>query len=221
MSILSLARADWENFSQSAFDLDIIFRVSYETGAETATIKGLFAETSRTIDTDGQDAIADIARLTFSENLLKTTNPAYPIRNADGLVAINQHKITVTNSAGIVLDLTIKNVYPDSTVGMITCDLAMSKTHPIAPSDMVVSDIMATSFTGTITSNSSGVESGFSWEISTDNFVNDIVIAGTTAKNVVTFDYTGLISATTYQVRAKATGGVDSEYTDIVTAITI
>ena len=35
MSILSLARADWERFSQSAFDLDIVFRESYETGAET------------------------------------------------------------------------------------------------------------------------------------------------------------------------------------------
>lgn len=220
MSILSLARADWERFSQSAFDLDVIFRVSYETGAETATIKALFAEISQPIETDGNWVIADIARLTFSENLLKTENPAYPIRNTGGLVAMNQQKITVTNSAGIILDLVIKNAYPDSTVGMITCDLAMSKTHPLAPTNMVVSDIMATSFTGTITSNSNGVESGFSWEISTDNFVNDIVIAGTTAKNIVTFDYTGLTSATTYQVRAKATGGVDSEYTDIVEAIT-
>jgi len=220
MSILLRARADWERFSQSAFDLDITMKVSDEAGAETVTIKALLTRIAVTIETDGQDVIGDKFRLTFSENLVNTTNPLYPIRNSDGLVAMNNHRVNGPDSTGVIHDLVIKNVYPDSTVGMIICDLSTYKTHPVAPSDLIVSDIETEQFTATLTSNSNSVESGFQWEISTDNFVNDIVVAGTTGKNILTFDYTGLTQSTLYSIRALAIGGKNSEYSAIVQATT-
>lgn len=220
MNILTQAKADWERFSQSAFELDCIFKVDDTPGAETATIQVLKTDISVDIESDGQDLIGSKVRLTFSENLLKTTNPAYPIRNSDNLVAIKGQRISVVDSTGTLKEYVIKNVYPDSTVGMIVCDLAEYITHPEDPQDMVISNVAATSFTGTITSNSNSVETGFQWEISLDNFVSDITVAGTTLTNIVTFDYTGLTTATEYFVRAKALGGVDSGYTTIVSQTT-
>ena len=122
-SILERARNDWERFSQSSFDLDLTFTTP--DGSQTGTIKGIGTRATQTfLETDGQQVIGEIVHIGFKEKLLKEANPAYPIRNADQLVAINNHRVDFEDSNGLLRNYVIKQVYPDSTVGMIMCDCA-------------------------------------------------------------------------------------------------
>lgn len=121
-NILALAKKDWKRFSQSSFDLDLNF--STPDGGQTATIKGIGTRAQTTFRTDGTDAIGDLVHISFNEELLSEANVAYPIRNAKGLVAMNEHLVSFLDSTGTLRNYQLKQVYPDSAVGMIAADCA-------------------------------------------------------------------------------------------------
>lgn len=121
-NILDLAKKDWKRLSQSSFNLDLNF--STPDGSQLATIKGIGTRAQVTFKTDGTDVIGDLVHIGFCEALLSAANPSYPIRKANGQVHINQHLVSFLDSTGTLRTYQIKQVYPDSTIGMITADCA-------------------------------------------------------------------------------------------------
>ena len=120
MNIKQKAIADWNRLSQSAFGLDLI--ITTPDGSQTATIQGIGTDIAYNMETDGQDASVRNVHIGFNEAVLLAANPAYPVRNADGLVDMHHHRVSFEDAQGIVRNYSIKQIYPDNTVGMIMCD---------------------------------------------------------------------------------------------------
>lgn len=93
--------------------------------------------------------------------------------------------------------------------------------HLSPPTNLALSNETTTGFDASVTSGTAGIETGFSWEVSTDNFVSDIQVNGTTAFGVVSYTYTSLSSGITYYARVRATGYDNSDYTSTVSTITL
>jgi hypothetical protein len=89
---------------------------------ETATFKGIGTNNAITFESDGQDVIGHIVHIGFHEEALLDINPAYPIRNADGKVQMDKHRVSFIDHRGVLRNYIVKNWYPDETVGMIMCD---------------------------------------------------------------------------------------------------
>jgi len=73
------------------------------------------------IDTDGQVANTKNVHITVSEQLL--IDESYPTRNVAGEVALKRHRIQYADSTGNQKDYIVREIFPDETVGMITCIL--------------------------------------------------------------------------------------------------
>jgi len=61
------------------------------------------------------------AHISFSEQQL--IDGSYPTRNADGEVALYGHKAAWTASTGSLITYTIREFFPDETMGVILCIL--------------------------------------------------------------------------------------------------
>jgi len=74
-----------------------------------------------------------------------------------------------------------------------------------------------------LTSNSGGQENGFEWEISTDINFTVIIQTKNTGSGIVTTQFTGLTDGIKYfgRARAKASGGNNSEFSNIDSAFTL
>ena len=73
------------------------------------------------IDDDGNVVNTKNAHISFSEKQL--TDASYPTRNADGDVALYGHKATWIDSTGSSITYTIREFFPDETIGVILCIL--------------------------------------------------------------------------------------------------
>lgn len=123
MSVLTKARTDWKSLSQRAFDLEI--RLVSPDG-DQAIVKGLAAETNVQFDLDG-DGIPtndNDAHFSFVESNLIEANATYPIRDANGEVDLQKHKVAFPDANGTLKAYTIKEAHPDQTVGVIFCRLS-------------------------------------------------------------------------------------------------
>jgi len=130
-NVRDLAKKDWRRFSQSSFDLDITLTSPPNPTRETVVVKGIGTRNIiKIIETDGQEAIGENVHIGINEPQLIENNPNYPVRNADGLVDLNGHQVAFVNSNNDLFQFRIKNVYPDSTVGMIMADLEDLKINP-------------------------------------------------------------------------------------------
>lgn len=212
MNIRDRARADWKRFSQSAFDLDVVIQTPPGvTPVQTATVKGIATRITVPIETDGQDALATLAHVAINESALRDANADYPIRDSNGLVALNNHLVTYADANDTLRNYAIKQVYPDDTVGMIMCHCADSKIliAPPAPTAPVFSSITTNSFTMTVTPPVSGTFTGYQWEI---NLGNGFEVAGTTVPAQAFFNFSDINQGQNYEVRVLALSRVNSAY---------
>ena len=127
MNVRDLARRDWRSLLQSSFDLDITITAP---NSETATIKGLGTRITQEYDTDGQSIIGELTSVTINEAELSEANPAYPIRDTKGLVALNDHIVKFLDSQDVERSYKVKIVYPNNTVGIIRMECADYKPSP-------------------------------------------------------------------------------------------
>ncbi len=102
----------------SGFAVDITF---VAPDATTVTVPGLHSKHHLAVDTDGTRVSSKTANISVYEKAL--TDLGYPTRNAAGDVDMKKHKVTCKDSTGNDCTYLIDEVYPDETVGLITCSL--------------------------------------------------------------------------------------------------
>lgn len=85
-----------------------------------ATIIGTHTKHHLGVNGDGVTINSKTASIAFSEQLLLAANPAYPLRNTDGEVNLNKHKIMqLLDSTGKLCDYIVKAWFPDEQCGLI------------------------------------------------------------------------------------------------------
>lgn len=120
MNLIDQAKADIEQITSNLneFAVEIIFTSPTE---QTATISGLHTKIHLGVDTDGLAVNSKKAHISFSEKFL--TDASYPVRNSSGEVNLRNHRVSVKDSTGILKNYTVKEIFPDETIGLITCML--------------------------------------------------------------------------------------------------
>lgn len=88
---------------------------------ETATIFGMHSAIHMGTDTEGQIVNSKKAHISISESAL--TDLGYPTRNAEQLINLKDHRVSVVDSTGITKEYIISETFPDETVGLIVCFL--------------------------------------------------------------------------------------------------
>lgn len=125
MGILDLARRDTQDITENSdtgFAVEIT--LTAPTG-EVAVINGLHTKHHLAIDTDGNQVHSKNAHISFSEYSLDGLD--YPLRNSKGEVDLTNHKVFVKDSTGLQKKYVIRERFPDETVGLIVCILAVLK----------------------------------------------------------------------------------------------
>jgi hypothetical protein len=122
MSLLAQAKADIEQITSDPDGFSASLTFTAPDGVTTAAIRGLFTEHHLGFDTDGRPMNSRNSHISFSEKFL--TDLSYPIRNAAGKVFVKDHKVRVVVS-GLNIDrtYTIRENFPDETLGFIVCIL--------------------------------------------------------------------------------------------------
>lgn len=121
MGLRDQAKQDIEGITsnkESGFGIDMIFTAPT---SETATITGISSVIHLGVDTDGNMVNAKKAHISFSEKFL--IDAGYPVRNAQNQVDLVGHIIQVKDSAQILRKYQMQNIFPNETVGLITCTL--------------------------------------------------------------------------------------------------
>jgi len=89
---------------------------------QQVTIVGLHVKHHMAYDAEGNVINSKNASVTFSEKAM--IDVAYSIRNTDGEVNLDKHKVSVKDSTGNVYNYMVKTWLPDETLGLITCILS-------------------------------------------------------------------------------------------------
>jgi hypothetical protein len=121
MGQLERARADAARIMSdktNGFAVDITLVAPSE---ETATVPGLHTKHHLDVDTDGAMVSSKNAHISIRESLL--TDLDYPVRNANGDVALKNHKVTVKDSTGNDCTYLISESFPNETLGLLICTL--------------------------------------------------------------------------------------------------
>ena len=120
MNLIDQAKADIEQITSNLneFAVEIIFTSPTE---QTATISGLHTKIHLGVDTDGLAVNSKKSHISFSEKFL--IDASYPVRNSSGEVNLRNHRVAVKDSPGNLKNYTVKEIFPDETIGLITCML--------------------------------------------------------------------------------------------------
>ncbi len=119
MGLRDRAKSDIENItsnSSTGFGIEMTFT---SPDNKTATITGIHSKHHLGIDTDGNAVNSEKAHVSFSEKFL--IDALYPVRNAAGEVDLVNHRVSVKDSTGIVKEYVMQSIFPNETVGLITC----------------------------------------------------------------------------------------------------
>ena len=122
MGLLEQAKRDFATITSSLDGFGREMLLTAPTG-ETALIVGLHSKHHLGINTDGQRVNSKNAHVCFSESVVFTANPLYPIRDASGEVNLKKHRVTAKDSTETDKIYIIDEWYPSETVGVIVCIL--------------------------------------------------------------------------------------------------
>lgn len=124
MGLLERAKADIEKYTSdttSGFGVALTF-TQPSPGTETATINGLYTETTLDVDEFGGLVNSKKVHVAFSEKFMIAAG--YEIRNAKGNIDMNKHRVDVVDIVtGSIKKYIVAAWFQDSTVGFITCIL--------------------------------------------------------------------------------------------------
>jgi hypothetical protein len=84
-------------------------------------VAGLHTRHHLGVDTDGNAVNSRKAHVSVAEQ--KFIDAGYTIRNADGDVDLDGHKVVVNDSNGVARTYEIQEWFPNETVSLITCIL--------------------------------------------------------------------------------------------------
>lgn len=84
--------------------------------SKTASVVGLHAKHHTDFDDDGRAVNTTIASVAVSEQFL--IDAGYPVRTK-GEVNLKNHRISAPDSTGATIDYTIRQWFPDETIGLI------------------------------------------------------------------------------------------------------
>lgn len=102
-------------------DFGVLITFTTPDGSITKTIAGLHVKHHLNVDTEGNPVSGKKAVISFSEKVLSDTG--YPVRNSKQEVALSNHKVSVKDNTGIVKNYVMQIIFPDETMGLITCTL--------------------------------------------------------------------------------------------------
>lgn len=91
---------------------------------ETASISGIHSDHSTFLDESGNAYVGKLVAVAISELAIINSNPDYPIR-VNGLIALRDHKVTLTHADGAVVTYKVRENRPDYTINLI--DLLLSE----------------------------------------------------------------------------------------------
>lgn len=106
---------------KTGWGIDVTFTTP--DGNITKTITMLAIKHSLGFDENGMAAVMPTARVSVSEDALKAVN--YPTRDGNDNVSLLNHKVTWTDVEGITKTYIINKTFPDSTIGLILCQLGL------------------------------------------------------------------------------------------------
>jgi len=117
--LIEKAKNDWQRFTSdpSGAGVDITFEAPT---AEIAEITGLATKHHIGLDTEGNPINTKNVHVSVSEQLL--VDEGYPVRVNDEVSILN-HIVSYKDSTGITKVYTIRETFPDETIGVITCIL--------------------------------------------------------------------------------------------------
>lgn len=95
-------------------------------GTISQNINGVAINHSTTVNDFGAPIRGKTARVTISENLLNATE--YPVRNTDNTIALKDHLVSWTDSAGLFYYGIITEILPDRSLGLVRCIVSDYKT---------------------------------------------------------------------------------------------
>lgn len=121
MNILDLAKADIEAITSDDNGWTRQMTFVAPNNVASATINGLHSKHHTGISTEGMRVSAKTASVSVSEKFLSDKN--YPVRDADGEVLLKGHLVAVKDSTGNFCIYSVREWYPDETVGLIVCIL--------------------------------------------------------------------------------------------------
>lgn len=120
MGLREQAKADIENITSNTNEFAISMTWT-NPSAETCTVAGLHTRHHLGVDTDGNAVNSRKAHVSVAEQ--KFIDAGYTIRNADGDVDLDGHKVVVNDSNGVARTYEIQEYFPNETVSLITCIL--------------------------------------------------------------------------------------------------
>jgi hypothetical protein len=122
MSLTDRAKADVLRFTSNPnqWGVELNF-IAPAPGDETATVYGTTTKHRIKIDADGIPINAKNASCSVSEKLL--TDLGYPVRNSIDEVALQNHRVSWTDSSGALCEYKISQWFPDEKLGLIVCIL--------------------------------------------------------------------------------------------------
>ncbi len=124
MALLDDIKQDIQDITSDIDEFAVSLTLLAPTG-ETVTLGGLHTKHHLGFDSDsGRDVNTKNAHISFSEKLLLTNNPSYPVRNVRNEVYLEGHKVTAKDSTGVEVTYRIATWFPDETVGLIMCTLS-------------------------------------------------------------------------------------------------
>ncbi len=89
------------------------------TNGETATILAIHNKIGMKVNSNtGLVEHSKNASVVFSESILSSANPNYPIRNSNQEVAMLRHRINVKDNTSIVKNYDVIEIIPDENAGI-------------------------------------------------------------------------------------------------------
>lgn len=131
MALNDIAKADWLKISSDIGATGAGTELIFQSNANNvAIVNGLATTHNMGVEFDpetGREKKVNVrnVHVSVSESLL--TDAAYPVRNADGRVAMVGHTVRFANSAGQLLRYSIAECFPDETIGVLVFQLQQIK----------------------------------------------------------------------------------------------
>ena len=119
-NLLQRARRDSLKYlTKGGFEETIFLKT--KNGLNEALTTGFSSKHHINFDADGNSINSKNAHICISETELVSLG--YPVRNANNEVDLYLHRVSVSDSSGLTKEYVINEIFPDETLGLITCIL--------------------------------------------------------------------------------------------------
>jgi hypothetical protein len=115
-SLFDLVKRDAKRYvNAGGYQLDIVMLTPDKT--KTINITGWAVKHVNMFDSDGNQVITKIARITVDEDVLVASG--ITVRNAKGEIALLNYKVKFVDSSGVLRSYNVREQLPDQNFGLI------------------------------------------------------------------------------------------------------